>query len=183
MLRTERTVKKTGLTTHESHYYLSSALPDQHTPDQWVNLIRGHWGGVESAITGAVMHSWERTAHAAVIPACWLIFDHSKCAAGRFGRKSSRRVSVRDAGAPPFQSRCLLGSSLPMKNLKTKDPGAYFLGDSVQFVIEDIAESFGKDKGEDKFFEFGSVFRAANGTGGVPNPRFQRLCSKFTHLR
>ena len=56
MLRTERTVKKTGLTTHESHSYLSSALPDQHTPDQWVNLIRGHWGGVE------IRNHWRRDA-------------------------------------------------------------------------------------------------------------------------
>lgn len=53
-MRSERTVKKTGLTTTEPHYYLSSALPDQYTPGQWLDLIRGHWGGVE------IRNHWRR---------------------------------------------------------------------------------------------------------------------------
>jgi predicted transposase YbfD/YdcC len=56
VLRSERTVKKTGLTTTESRYYLSSALPDQSTPAQWLELIRGHWGGVE------IRNHWRRDA-------------------------------------------------------------------------------------------------------------------------
>ena len=28
-------------------YYLSSEPFDQRTPEQWLGLIRGHWGGVE----------------------------------------------------------------------------------------------------------------------------------------
>jgi predicted transposase YbfD/YdcC len=28
-------------------YYLSSEPFDQRTPEQWLQLIRGHWGGVE----------------------------------------------------------------------------------------------------------------------------------------
>jgi predicted transposase YbfD/YdcC len=55
-MRSQRTVKKTGLTTNESHYYLSSALPDQYAPGQWLNLIRGHWGGVE------IRNHWRRDA-------------------------------------------------------------------------------------------------------------------------
>ena len=47
VLRSERTVKKTGLTTTESRYYLSSDPPSQYSPSQWLKLIRGHWGGVE----------------------------------------------------------------------------------------------------------------------------------------
>ena len=47
VLRSERTVKKTGLTTTESRYYLSSAPPGQYCPRHWLKLIRGHWGGVE----------------------------------------------------------------------------------------------------------------------------------------
>jgi hypothetical protein len=39
VLRSERTVKKTGLTTTESRYYLSSARPDQYPPAQWLELI------------------------------------------------------------------------------------------------------------------------------------------------
>ena len=56
VLRSERTVKKTGLTTTESRYYLSSALPDQYPPAQWRELIRGHWGGVE------IRNHWRRDA-------------------------------------------------------------------------------------------------------------------------
>ena len=48
IMRTERTLKKTGHTTKEAHYYLSSLPPDHFGPEQWLNLIRGHWGGVEN---------------------------------------------------------------------------------------------------------------------------------------
>ena len=54
VLRSERTVKKTGATTNESRYYLSSASPQEHTPQQWLALIRGHWGGVE------IRNHWRR---------------------------------------------------------------------------------------------------------------------------
>jgi predicted transposase YbfD/YdcC len=56
VVRNERTVKKTGLTTLEPHYYLSSACPQQYRPDQWLDLIRGHWGGVE------IRNHWRRDA-------------------------------------------------------------------------------------------------------------------------
>jgi predicted transposase YbfD/YdcC len=54
VLRSERTVKKTGATTIESRYYLSSALPQAHPPEQWLALIRGHWAGVE------IRNHWRR---------------------------------------------------------------------------------------------------------------------------
>lgn len=56
MLRSERTVKKTGATTAESHYYLASAGPDQYQSSQWLKFIRGHWGGVE------IRNHWRRDA-------------------------------------------------------------------------------------------------------------------------
>ena len=56
VLRSERTVKKTGVTTVESRYYLSSAPPDHYRPAQWLELIRGHWGGVE------IRNHWRRDA-------------------------------------------------------------------------------------------------------------------------
>jgi predicted transposase YbfD/YdcC len=56
LLRCERTVKKTGLSTIESRYYLSSATPDQYSPIQWLELIRGHWGGIE------IRNHWRRDA-------------------------------------------------------------------------------------------------------------------------
>ena len=56
VLRSERTVKKTGVTTVESRYYLSSAPPLHHRPEQWLKWIRGHWGGVE------IRNHWRRDA-------------------------------------------------------------------------------------------------------------------------
>jgi predicted transposase YbfD/YdcC len=56
VLRSERTVKKTGTSTTESRYYLSSAPPQQYHPEQWLGLIRGHWGGVE------IRNHWRRDA-------------------------------------------------------------------------------------------------------------------------
>lgn len=56
MLRSQRTVKKTGLTSTESRYYLSSAPPEQYSPQGWLRLIRGHWGGVE------IRNHWRRDA-------------------------------------------------------------------------------------------------------------------------
>ena len=54
MLRNTRCVKKTGQTTTEPHYYLSSALPEQYSAQQWLGLIRGHWAGVE------IRNHWRR---------------------------------------------------------------------------------------------------------------------------
>ena len=48
VLRSQRTIKKTGATTTESRYYLSSVPPEHYRPEQWLGLIRGHWGGVEN---------------------------------------------------------------------------------------------------------------------------------------
>ena len=56
VVRSQRTIKKTGQTSTESRYYLSSGLPDDHRPEQWLGLIRGHWGGVE------VRNHWRRDA-------------------------------------------------------------------------------------------------------------------------
>lgn len=54
LLRSQRTIKKTGASTTESRYYLSSALPQQYLPAQWLGLIAGHWGGVE------IRNHWRR---------------------------------------------------------------------------------------------------------------------------
>lgn len=56
VVRSQRTVKKTGDTSTESRYYLSSAPPDDYGPEQWLGLIRGHWGGVE------IRNHWRRDA-------------------------------------------------------------------------------------------------------------------------
>ena len=49
-----QTVVKIGRTStayktdeKEICYYLSSEPFDRRTPEQWQNLVRGHWGGVE----------------------------------------------------------------------------------------------------------------------------------------
>ncbi len=54
VVRSHRTQKRTGLTTTESRYYLSSAPPRHYSPNQWLALIRGHWGGVE------IRNHWRR---------------------------------------------------------------------------------------------------------------------------
>jgi predicted transposase YbfD/YdcC len=54
VLRNTRLIKKTNKSTTESHYYLSSALPEQYRPAGWLELIRGHWAGVE------VRNHWRR---------------------------------------------------------------------------------------------------------------------------
>ncbi len=56
MVRSQRTQKRSNLTTIESRYYLSSASPEQYSKGQWLTLIRGHWGGVE------VRNHWRRDA-------------------------------------------------------------------------------------------------------------------------
>ena len=56
VLHSERTIKKTGASTTESRYYLSSMPPEQYQPEQWLGLIRGHWGGVE------IRNHWRRDA-------------------------------------------------------------------------------------------------------------------------
>ena len=56
MVRSVRTIKKTGGTSTESRYYLSSAPPADHRAEQWLQLVRGHWGGVE------VRNHWRRDA-------------------------------------------------------------------------------------------------------------------------
>lgn len=56
MVRSLRTVKKTGDGSPQSRYYLSSAAPTDYTHAQWLQLIRGHWGGVE------IRNHWKRDA-------------------------------------------------------------------------------------------------------------------------
>lgn len=48
MLRSQRTLKKSGHSTTESRYYLSSVEAQDYGLRQWLELIRGHWGGVEN---------------------------------------------------------------------------------------------------------------------------------------
>lgn len=48
VVRSQRTLKKSGETTHETRFYLSSLSPKDRTPQQWNELILGHWAGVEN---------------------------------------------------------------------------------------------------------------------------------------
>ena len=54
VVRSQRTIKKTGATSTESRYYLCSAQAQQYTPAGWHQLIRGHWAGVE------IRNHWRR---------------------------------------------------------------------------------------------------------------------------
>lgn len=48
VIRSTRTLKKSGATHQENRFYLSSLEPAERTPAQWQKHIRGHWGGVEN---------------------------------------------------------------------------------------------------------------------------------------
>lgn len=56
VVRSEQTIKKTGRTTTETRYYLSSVPAQDFMPSRWLALIRGHWGGVE------IRNHWRRDA-------------------------------------------------------------------------------------------------------------------------
>ena len=47
-IESERTVKKSGRTSLESRYFLSSQDWNERTPEGWINLTRQHWAGVEN---------------------------------------------------------------------------------------------------------------------------------------
>lgn len=51
-------VRKGKLPTAETRYFVSSMAQGERTPEQWIRLIRGHWGGVENR------NHWRRDA-------CW----------------------------------------------------------------------------------------------------------------
>lgn len=47
-IRSRRTTKKSGQSTEENRYYLSSQQPQERTSEAWINLSRDHWAGVEN---------------------------------------------------------------------------------------------------------------------------------------
>jgi len=47
-IESRRTEKKTGKSSLESRYYLSSQDRNERTPEGWINLSREHWAGVEN---------------------------------------------------------------------------------------------------------------------------------------
>lgn len=47
-IRSTRTQKKSGKTSVEDRYYLSSQEMAERTAEDWINLSRSHWAGVEN---------------------------------------------------------------------------------------------------------------------------------------
>lgn len=47
-IQSQRTIKQTGRCSLETRYYLSSQDPGERTPENWIQLVRGHWAGVEN---------------------------------------------------------------------------------------------------------------------------------------
>ena len=43
-----RTQKKSGQTSGEDRYHLSSQEMQERTPEEWIDLSRSHWAGVEN---------------------------------------------------------------------------------------------------------------------------------------
>ena len=47
-IESRRTIKKTGVSTEESRYYLASQEATERPPEGWIDLSRQHWAGVEN---------------------------------------------------------------------------------------------------------------------------------------
>lgn len=47
-IRSTRTIKKTGQSSLEDRYYLSSQEAHERTAEGWIDLSRAHWAGVEN---------------------------------------------------------------------------------------------------------------------------------------
>ena len=47
-IHSTRTEKKSGQSSQEDRYYLSSQDPGERTPEGWIDLSRTHWAGVEN---------------------------------------------------------------------------------------------------------------------------------------
>jgi hypothetical protein len=65
-----RTFPRTGQSSVQTRYFLSSLEPPERTPAQWIALVRGHWGGVENrnhwrrdALQGEEPHPHPRLRH------------------------------------------------------------------------------------------------------------------------
>jgi predicted transposase YbfD/YdcC len=48
IVQAQRTETKRARTSVETRYYLSSLEATERTPAQWLELVRGHWAGVEN---------------------------------------------------------------------------------------------------------------------------------------
>jgi hypothetical protein len=60
-------------------------------------------------------------------------------------------------------------------------PAADFLGNAVQFVIENIAKTLCEDERKNKVLIFSGIFGAADGTGSVPDPGLEGFTVVFCH--
>ena len=47
-IRSTRLIKKTGHQSQEERFYLSSQNWTDRSPEQWIDLVRSHWAGVEN---------------------------------------------------------------------------------------------------------------------------------------
>lgn len=54
VVRSQRHIKRSGETSQETRYYLSSLDPGERSLENWQHLIRGHWAGVE------IRNHWRR---------------------------------------------------------------------------------------------------------------------------
>ena len=71
---------------------------------------------------------------------------------------------------------------MPRPLLPAPSPFARSLfGDTVQLVIENIAEALGEDEREDVVLELRRILRASNGTSGVPDPGFEGFVVTIFH--
>jgi hypothetical protein len=47
-VQSTRSFLRTGHSSAQTRYFISSLEPQERTSEQWIALVRGHWGGVEN---------------------------------------------------------------------------------------------------------------------------------------
>jgi hypothetical protein len=70
IVEAHRTENKSARTSTETRYYLSSLEGEEHTPPQWLELVRGHWAGVATVTIGGAMPVWAKIGPVPATPMC-----------------------------------------------------------------------------------------------------------------
>ncbi|MBT5925248.1 MAG: hypothetical protein HOH33_01370 [Verrucomicrobia bacterium] len=63
-----QTNKKSRKVSEETRYYLSSQYGEERSNEEWINLSRQHWAGVEIQNHWRGMPPWEKTALDSITP-------------------------------------------------------------------------------------------------------------------
>ena len=113
-IQSSRTEKKSGKTTTEMRYYLSSQEDRERSPEGWINLIREHWAGIENRNHWRRDALWAKTAPEVETPTLVANLALLRSATLRLSNEHHPERSLPDLhdafAAKPFQILALLRS-------------------------------------------------------------------------